>query len=380
VSGDHGSSGVNAPVATADLSDLYPSGATLAEVGARAGVSTATVTRALRGDPRVRPETRARVEAAAAALAYVPHLGARALATRKSGTIGLLIPSGADLFWGGVTDGLGERAASAGLSMLLAVSQGDPGRERAMIELFLGKRVDGIVIGSATGSAWITQTRVALPIVLVNWDAALDPDMMAAAIADPIDRVLAAVHTLTATAPVAHVCTDDVDGAAEATRHLIALGHRRIAFAGLRPVRPSILRLLGVRSALADVGLEPAQVVDSAASLEGGLAAGRAILATTPRVTAVVAFDDMVALGVMRAAHAAGLRVPDELSVVGFDDVPVSAFVEPPLTTIGQDAAALGRLAVEVVVSGSDGVASDAMTVVRAHLVARQSTAPPPAA
>jgi LacI family transcriptional regulator len=347
---------------------------TLADVAARARVSPATATRALNGHPRVRPETRARVLAAEAALGYVPHLGARALATRSSKTIGLLVPSSGDGFWGSVADGLGERAAAAGFSTLLAASHSEPDRERAMIELFLGKRVDGIVIGSAAGTSWVLRASIAPPMVLVNWDAALGQDLTVAAIHDPVADVLAAIRERTLTKPVAHVCTDDAAGTEQATRHLLALGHQRIAFAGLRPVRPALLRLLGVRAALAEARLAPALVVQTPASLEGGQQAGREIVEARPRPTAVVAFDDMVAVGIMRAAHAAHLRVPEDLSIVGFDDVAVAAFVEPPLTTIAQDTAALGRLAVDVILAGHGGFADDIPTVVPGRLVVREST------
>jgi LacI family transcriptional regulator len=350
---------------------------TLADVAALAGVSPATATRALRGLAIVRPETRARVKAAASSLGYVPDLTARALVTRSTRTIGLLIPSSSDGFWGGVTEGLEARAAAAGFAMLVAASHSDPDRERATIELFLGKRVDGIVIGSAAGATWEGRRGAPPPMVLVNWDAALGPDLMDAALNGSVEAARTVIAERTRTDALAHVRTDDFWGAAEATRHLVALGHTRIAFAGARPVRPALLRLLGFRSALAEAGIEPAIVVRSAGSLEGGVQAGQAILARADRPTAVVAFDDMVAVGIVRAAHALGLRVPDDLSVTGFDDVPVAAFVEPPLTTLAQDTAALGRLAVDVILAQLRTSTEDIATVVPGHLVVRQSTAPP---
>ncbi len=348
---------------------------TLAEVAVQAGVSPATATRALNGHPRVLPETRARVLAAQAALGYVPHLGARALATRSSRTIGLLVPSSADGFWGSVAEGLGQRAAAAGFSTLLAASHSEPDREQAMIELFLGKRVDGIVIGSAAGTSWVRRASVAPPLVLVNWDAALSPGLMTAAVHEPVADVLAEIRERTRTRPVAHVYTDDTAGTELATRHLLALGHRRIAFAGLRAVRPALYRLLGVRSALDEAGLAPALVVEAPGSLAGGQEAGRRIVEAMPRPTAVIAFDDMVAVGIMRAAHAAHLRVPEDLSVVGFDDVAVAAFVQPPLTTIAQDSSALGSLAFDIILAGHGDLADEISTVVPGRLLVRESTA-----
>jgi DNA-binding LacI/PurR family transcriptional regulator len=348
---------------------------TLADVAALAHVSPATVTRALNGHPVVRPETRSRVEAAAATLGYVPDLGARALATRTSRTIGLLIPSTRDGFWGSVAEGLEERAAEAGFATLLAVSHSDPDRERAMIELFLGKRVDGIVVGSAAGASWTTRRPFALPMVLVSWDAALGPELMAAAITNPVPEVMARIRERTQKSSLVHVYTDDVDGAAQATRLLLSLGHRRIAFAGLRPIRPALLRLLGFRGALADAGCSPSLVLESPASLEGGMDAGRRLLETHPRPTAVVAFDDVIGVGIIRAAHARGVRVPDELSVVGFDDVAMAAFVEPPLTTVAQDMTRLGSLAVDAILARLEGRGEVIDTALPGQLVIRQSTA-----
>ncbi len=347
---------------------------TLSDVAALAHVSPATVTRALNGHPVVRPETRARVEAAAGALGYVPDLGARALATRSSRTIGLLIPSTRDAFWGSVAEGLEQRAAEAGFATLLAASHSDPDREQAMIELFLGKRVDGIVVGSAAGASWTTRRPFALPMVLVSWDAALGSELMASAITDPVPDVLARIRELTQKRSLVHVCTDDVDGAAQATRLLLALGHHRIGFAGLRPVRPALLRLLGFRSALAGAGYAPSLILESPASLEGGMEAGRRLLEAHPRPTAVVAFDDVIGVGIIRAAHARGLRVPDDLSVVGFDDVAIAAFVEPPLTTVAQDMPRLGSLAVDVILARLEGRGDDIDTALPGQLVIRQST------
>ncbi len=348
---------------------------TLADVAAIAHVSPATVTRALNGHPVVRASTRARVEAAAAKLGYVPDLGARALAMRTSRTIGLVIPSTRDDFWGGVAEGLEARAAEAGFATLLATSHGDPERERAMIELFLGKRVDGIVVGSAAGTSWTTPRPFALPIVLVSWEAPLGPELMAAARTNPIPDLLTTIRDRTRKRSLVHVCTDDVDGAAQATRLLLALGHRRIAFAGLRPVRPALLRLLGSRSALADAGCRPSIILESPDTLEGGMVAGWRLLDARPQTTAVVAYDDVVGVGIIRAAHARGLRVPDDLSVVGFDDVAIAAYVEPPLTTIAQDMPRLGSLAVEVILARLAGRGDDIDTVLPAQLVIRQSTA-----
>lgn len=355
-----------------------PGSVTLADVARLAGVSPATVTRALHGHPRVLPDTRARVEAAAATLGYVPHLGARALAKRSSETIGLLMPTTADGFWGEVAAGLEERAMSRGYSTLIATSHNDARRERGMLELFLGKRVDGIVVGSAAAgpTTWFPGSRPSTPIVLLVWNTPYEPRHLAMAKEEPVASAIKRVMRHATDTPYPHVATDDTDGAAHAVRYLLDLGHRDIAFAGLAPVRDSLLRFLGLRTALEERGLRPAAVVECPLTLEGGQRAGSRIAAMRPRPTAVLAYDDMVAVGVIRAVHAAGLRVPEDVSVIGFDDVAVAAFIEPPLTTVRQAMPELGSLAVDIIFSQLDGTRVDQGPLLRGELIVRHSSGP----
>jgi DNA-binding LacI/PurR family transcriptional regulator len=336
------------------------------------------VTRALHGHPRVLPATRARIEVAAAALGYVPHLGARALAKRSSETIGLLMPTTADSFWGEVADGLEERAMSRGYSTLIATSHNDPRRERGMLELFLGKRVDGIVVGSAaaTPADWFPGNRPSTPIVLLSWNAPYEPEHVAMVQTEPVAAAQASVLALANDIPYQHVATDDAAATADATRYLLDIGHRSVAYAGLAPMRPSLLRFLGFRVALEERGLAPAAAIECPLTLEGGQRAGRAIAAMSPRPTAVLAYDDMVAVGIIRAVHAAGLRVPEDISVVGFDDVSVAAFVEPPLTTVRQAMPELGTLAVDMIFAALDGTRIDQGPLLPGELIVRHSTGP----
>ena len=357
-----------------------PGSVTLADVARVAGTSPATVTRALHGHPRVLPATRARVEAAAAALGYVPHLGARALAKRSSETIGLLMPTTADSFWGEVAAGLEQRAISRGYSLLIATSHNDPRRERGMLELFLGKRVDGIVVGSAAAmpGSWFPGSRPTTPIVLLSWNTPFEARHLAMVQDEPIATATQRVSARADDTPYQHVATDDADGTAHAVRYLMDLGHRSIAFTGLAPIRPSLMRFLGLRTALEERGLEPAAVVECPLTLEGGQRAGRRLADMRPRPTAIVAYDDMVAVGVIRAVHAAGLRVPEDISIVGFDDVEVAAFVEPPLTTVRQAMPELGSLAVDIIFSALDGTRVDHGPLLRGDLIVRHSTGPAP--
>lgn len=355
-----------------------PGTVTLADVARLAGTSSATVTRALHGHPRVLPKTRARIEEAAAALGYVPHLGARALAKRSSETIGLLMPTTADGFWGEVAAGLEERAISRGYATLIATSHNDARRERGMLELFLGKRVDGIVVGSAAAmpTTWFPGSRPTTPIVLLSWNTPFEARHVAMVRDEPVAEAERRVMQHATDTPYQHVATDDADGTAHAVRYLLDLGHRSVAFAGLAPVRPSLLRFLGLRRALEERGLSPAAAIETPLTLEGGMRAGRRVAAMSPRPTAIVAYDDMVAVGVIRAVHAAGLRVPEDVSVVGFDDVEVAAFVEPPLTTVRQAMPELGSLAVDIIFAQLDGTTVDQGPLLRGDLVVRHSSGP----
>jgi len=360
---------------------LEPGTVTLADVARLAGTSPATVTRALHGHPRVLPATRARVEEAAATLGYVPHLGARALAKRSSETIGLLMPTTADGFWGEVAAGLEERAISRGFATLIATSHNDARREQGMLELFLGKRVDGIVVGSAAAmpTAWFPGLRPATPIVLLSWNTPYEARHVAMVRQESVATAARRVMRRANDTPYQHVATDDAAGTAHAVRYLLDLGHRSVAFAGLAPIRPSLLRFLGLRTAVEERGLKPAAAVECPLTLEGGMRAGRTIAAMSPRPSAIVAYDDMVAVGVIRAVHAAGLRVPEDVSVVGFDDVEVAAFVEPPLTTVRQAMPELGSLAVDIIFAQLDGTRAAQGPLLQGDLVVRHSSGPPQA-
>jgi LacI family transcriptional regulator len=248
-----------------------------------------------------------------------------------------------------------------------------------MIDVFLGQRVDGIVVGSAAGtpSSWVHGGRTTAPLVLVDWDTPFNSATMNAAQDGPVPSTIRRIERQVRAVPYPHVATDDVDGTSRATRHLLDLGHRDIAFVGLQPIRPSLLRLLGVRRTLASEGLQPFDVIACAPTLEGGQEAGRRLMEAPRRPSAVIAFDDMVAVGIIRAVHLAGMSVPRDLSVIGFDDIEVAAFVEPPLTTVRQSKQALGSLALDVILAKPRGSAPAEQVFVPGELVIRQSVARP---
>jgi DNA-binding LacI/PurR family transcriptional regulator len=355
---------------------------TVRDVAEAAGVSTATVTRALQGHSAVRDETRSKVEAAARRLDYRPDRIARALVTRTSSTVGMLIPSSVDSFWGEVAAGIEETASEANYSVLLANSHSEPERERRMIEVFLAQRVAGVIIAGAAGesSSWFRGEEPDVPLVVVNWDAAFPARFVTLVRTGAPQRVLAAVRAATVTgASFVQIVFDDFGAAQEVVRHLVSLGHERIAFVGAEPIRPSLLRVLGFRSALSEAGLAPGAIVSSPRSPEGGFRATQELLASSPDdvPTAIVAYDDATAIGVIRAVHALGIEVPGTLSVIGFDDIEMAAFSEPPLTTIRQPRREMGRMAMRSILSSIRGEPPRPSSALPGKLVLRRSTAPP---
>jgi DNA-binding LacI/PurR family transcriptional regulator len=350
---------------------------TIKDVARLSGVSTATVTRALRGHPRVLPETRRRVAEAARILEYRPHSLAQALATGASQTIGLLLPSTGDRFWGEVAFGVEERAAEEDLSVLLANSHALPARAERMLDLFLTKRVEGVIVTAGAGLVDLgRRARGAAPTVFIDWDAAVDAGTLEAAGTLPPRTALDLVRARTR--PEAEVLFDHAGAAAAVVRHLLELGHERLAFIGVGERESGVLRLIGFRLALEEEGLAPNALEHSDGSLEGGRRAAERLLGRHEAPTGIVAYDDLVAIGAMRTTHALGLRVPADVSIVGCDDIDVAAFVEPPLTTVRPPKRELGRRAVSLLLEQRAGGAPRSYEPLPGELVVRDSTGPRP--
>lgn len=342
---------------------------TIKDVARLAGVSVASVTRTFQGSTHVSDDLRRRVLEAAERLGYRPHHAAQALATGTSRAIGLLVPSLGDRFWGEVADGIERAAAEAGYSVILATSHGQPARARESLRLLLDKGVDGVI---AAGSL----PRVLPVSVLVNPEEPLGADDLfdAAGMAevgrsdqDGFARGSAANR---------EVVFDDLAAAASAVGHLTDLGHTRIAFVGAARSRTAAMRIVGFRQGLQARGLQPMAILECDASLTASRLAAESLLSTADRPTGVVAYDDVVAIAVMRAAHGLGLAVPGDLSVVGFDDIDIAAFVEPPLTTIRQPKREMGETAVELLLQGLAGSPGPSRRKLHGELIVRGSTGP----
>jgi LacI family transcriptional regulator len=294
---------------------------TLRDVAARAGVHPATASRALNPETRllVREDTARRVVQAAEFLGYRPNPVARSLRTRRSNTIGVLIPDLNNPLFPPIVRGIEDRLAAAGYVALLGNTDGDTERERIIFEQMRARHVDGLVLATAhlNDPLLAESARAELPVVLMNR--------------------LAHDHSLPS------VSVDNERGVQLAVGHLAGLGHTRIAhIAGPQEVSTGLARYRGFVAAMEADGLRPDPglvIVAKAFSVEEGLRCARVLLERGRRpgdggCSAVVAANDMLALGCYAAMEEAGLSCPEDLSVVGFNDMPFIDRLRPPLTTI----------------------------------------------
>lgn len=346
---------------------------TVREVAQRAGVSPATVSRSLAGDPAISEATRERVVAAARQLNYRPHAGARSLRTRSSQLIGVLVPSSGDGFYGAVVSGVEQRARERGYHVLLAMSHADPEREREAFEVFLSQRVDAVVAVSPIGDAetMAVPGSAGLPSAIINWDPAV-AERTVRRVATGATRGLDSVVPPMLPIRGEHIGFDDRGGGQLATQHLLDLGHRRLVFVGGAPTRSSLLRLLAFRGAVTAAGLWPQPVLLPEPTMTARQAAVADLLRTLTPPVGVVAYDDLTAISVLRAADEVGWSVPDDLSVVGTDDIEMAQYTRPALTTVAQPSAEYGELAVDAVLA----LRPLGDQLVAGRLVERASTAP----
>ncbi len=298
-------------------------GVTIRSVAREAGVSVATVSRVLNDKGPVAVGTRRRIREVAERLRYVPHGAARSLITNKTNAIGVLLPDIYGEFFSEVIRGIDLASRHRGYHLLVSSSHGDRGEFEAVLRATRG-RVDGLIVMSPDVDARTLQTNLpqTLPIVLLNHR-----------------RRRSNFDSIT---------VDNYGGALAMTRHLIALGHTRIAFVkGPAKNIDASERLRGYRDAMRALaaGWDPKLEIDGAFTEESGYEAGIRALALVPRPTAVFAGNDAMAIGVLSALHDAHIGVPSEVALAGFDDIPISRFVSPPLTSVSVSIAELGTRA-----------------------------------
>lgn len=343
---------------------------TIGEVAARAQVSVATVSRVLNGNYPVATATRSRVERAVRELGYVANAHARALAGSATRTVGIVVSDVVDPFFAYIARGVEREATAAGRLCLIAATQGDPRRELALVDLLHEQRADAVVlVGGAPPDAGYTHQMARRAEALAAGGSLL---------------VLCGRPALGPGVPAARVEYANESGAAAITEYLLAAGHRRIVYLGGPPeLSTTRARLAGHRAALAARGV-PAAPELVATGLFGrrfGYQRTRSLLAEGADFTAVFAANDIVAAGAVEALTEAGRQVPRDVSVVGYDDVPISVEMRPRLTTVHVPLEEMGREAVRMALSDEDGdtnmVARRHVTV-GTHIVVRDSVAAAP--
>ncbi len=330
---------------------------TIFDVADSAGVSYATVSRVVNGHPSVRDSTRQRVQAAMLELGYVAHVTARALARGKTNAVGLLAQEIDNPFFSIVINGVDQEVSEAGYDLLLCTTHSRQGKEAEYVARLSHGMVDGLLIVLPTGlPEYVSQLRnERFPFVLVDHDSE----------APGCTTVNAANRP----------------GTREGIGYLIGLGHRRIGFiTGRQDVGATHQRLAGYHEALEEAGIpsDVSLIVEGDFLEPRGYTAAGELLSRADPPTAIFASSDVAALGVLRAARDAGLTVPRDLSVLGFDDIVEASYASTALSTVRQPLREMGHIAVQRLLSLLlDPAQPPARIVMETELVIRQTTAPP---
>lgn len=335
--------------------------ATIADVARRAGVSIKTVSRVTNNEPNVRDETRAKVMRAVAELGYQPNLSARSLASRRTFLVGLLYDNPSASYLVGVQNGALKASRAAGYDLIIhPCDYTEEGLEREIDAILRQAKVDGFVLTPPLSD------RESLVAMLERRGTAFS--LVAPATQDYSERA---------------IYTNDAEICAELTRYLHSLGHERIGFVVGHPDHGAVLkRYDGYRRGLADSGLELDETIVAQGynSFESGLACARELLARDPTPTAIFASNDDMAAGVLRAAQEAGLHIPEDLSIAGFDDIPLARQLWPALTTVRQPIAAMAEAATMLVLEqlGQLREQDPIDTIIPSQIMVRESTGPAP--
>ena len=329
--------------------------ATIKDVAALAGISYTTVSHVLNKTRPVSEPVRLKVEEAIARLDYVPSAVARSLKAKSTATIGLLVANSLNPYFAELARGIEDYCERNNYCVILCNCDDDPDKQRSYLRVLLEKRVDGLVVASAGGDAGLASGLAGVRTPMVIVDRSLEG----------IDADLVRI--------------DHEQGAYLATRHLLDLGHRAIACIG-GPAITSVahMRKAGYLRALSEAGVTPSDdwMIESDFSCTGGYeAAGR--LLSGDRPSAIFACNDMMGIGVLRAAAERHIRVPEQLSVIGFDDVQMSRYVYPALTTVGQSILQLGETAAQVLLRRiATPQQAVEQLIVAPNIVLRESTGP----
>lgn len=343
---------------------VAPSKVRLGDIAREAGVSTATVSRVINNFNYVSPESRARVLDVVRRHNYYPSAHARSLASGRSNLIGLVISDIANPFFPELVKGIEAAAYEKGLEVILADTNYDPRRMSNYVRRFIERGVQGVALMTSEFNR---------------------------ALLDELARCEVSVVFLDLGKPGPHLsnlAVDYQDGIEQAVAHLVQLGHTRIAYVGGPPHLRSSRRRLNafIKSYRKFIGRDhdDAHRYEGDFRMEGGIHAGEALLADARRAgtmpTAVMVANDLMALGVARACRAAGLSIPSDMSIVGFDDIALAALADPPLTTVTIPREVLGRKAIEALLATSQHPERQGLELeIPTSLVIRESTAEAPA-
>lgn len=327
---------------------------TLEMVGARAGVSRATVSRVVNGSPKVSPEIAEAVKAAIAELGYVPNRAARSLASKQAHAIALVVPEDmthffGDLYFASIVVGINDRLQASDYVLNLIVASTDP--DGKTMRYLQGGNVDGaFVVSHHTSDTFLVQLTQVLPVVFGG---------------RPPDHVQGGYV----------VDVDNVAGARQATEHLLSLGRRRIAhISGPATMPGGIDRVTGFQQVLREAGLEPGPVVEGDFTLRGGTEAMRQVLAKDSKIDGIFVASDLMAAGAMTVLRSAGISVPGDVAVVGYDDSEAATSTDVPLTTVRQPSEQMGAAMADILIDTLRGRSDHPrMTILPTELVRRAS-------
>ncbi|HEX5248433.1 MAG TPA: LacI family DNA-binding transcriptional regulator [Gaiellales bacterium] len=327
---------------------------TIRDVARAAGVSTATAARALGGYGHASPAARRKVSESARQLGYRPNVVARALVSRTTTTVGLVVGDIENPFFAAAARGLADVMDAHGYTVLLANADEDAGRERRAVDALRARQVDGMVVVPAPGASpehLAELVTAGVPLVL-------------------LDRAVVGVAADS-------VLVRNVAGARAAVAHLAGLGHRRIGVVSDSPeITSSAERIQGYRQALRAAGIapEPGLISIGGPTRDDGEAAALRLLDRPDRPTAVFTANNFMTVGALRAARSLGLRIPEDVALVGFDDLEWTTLVQPPVTVVRQPVADLGRVAGERLLRRLEGDAGPPKRIrLDANLIVRGS-------
>lgn len=331
---------------------------TIKDVAERARVSFTTVSHVVNGTRSVSEDSRKRVLQAIKELRYVPSAAARSLKINRTFTIGLITSNSSNPFFAEVVRGVEDTCYEAGFNVILCNSDDSPNKQRRYMRVLNEKQVDGLIVMSSGFGVELAQALQSVVVPCVEVDRDMDD------------------------VAVDMVQVDHEFGAHLAMAHLLSLGHRRIAcIAGPQSLSPALQRVRGYKNALAAANIDVPEgfMRESDFTSAGGYRAMIGLLNLPERPTAVFAGNDLMAIGAICAAAEAGLRIPADLSIVGFDDIALAAYTNPPLTTIAQPMNETGRLAARVLIDRIERPSgSPQREVLKPSLRVRQSSGLPP--